>query len=46
MADRGRGTIAFRVNGVGRGVAWTGVAPGPLHAFVMLPFPGVDVEFV
>ena len=46
LADRGRGTIAFHVDGVDRGVAWTGVAPGPFHAFVRFYWRGVDVEFV
>ena len=46
VADRGRGTIAFHVDGVDRGVAWTGVAPGPLHAVVVFYLPGVEVEFV
>ena len=46
VADRGRGTIAFHVNGVDRGVAWTGVAPGPLHAVVVFDVPGVSVKFV
>ena len=46
VADRGRGTIAFHVDGVDRGVAWTGLAPGPLHAVVVFSVRGIDVEFV
>ena len=46
VADRGRGTIAFHVDGVDRGVAWTDVAPGPLHAVVVFYYPGVDVELL
>lgn len=46
VADRGRETIAFTVDGVECGTAWVDVESEPLHAFVVFVFHGVTVEFV
>lgn len=44
--DRAACTITFYVDGVARGVAWTDVPPGPLHAVVMFGKPGIHIDLV
>lgn len=46
VADRSRGTIAFHVDGVDLGVAWTGVGPLPLYAVVIFWFHDVEIELL
>lgn len=46
LVDRKAGTISYNINGVEHGAAWTNVAPGPLHVFVVLVQPGVRVELL
>lgn len=46
VADRLNGTISYHVDGVDQGVAWRGVAPGPLHAVVIFIYPGVSTELI